>query len=763
MATLLQTYNGNTAKNASQTNQHYVRARLYLDSNTGSGYTMHWVWDVYLIKWTAGVGRTFTYKYGGTSTTFDQSYKSVSNVAVQTKTGGSFTVAYGSSCSTTAQAVWYTDGGTAQNSTLSVSYTVPRPTYTISYNANGGTGAPASQSKVYGTNITLSTVVPTREAYIFKGWSTSSTATTATYQPGGTFSTNANTVLYAVWSLIKTNSKITSMKLKRCLQDGTEDNEGTYCKITVNYAADITQDADNTIVRLKWLLSNDESGIININQAEGSTVIINQNELVLEENCSATVLITDEYTDDGTEIFEEYSDLQKRMVYAPSLLKRPKLYIKNWYNTKVSEYGDSLIEFPDELSSALGSDQLYANTIQNDEEIFNNYTLNLTSNNIAKSTFNDLIIEGQSEQNNTPTLSAPVPIVSVESRNLLDASYFTSTAGGQTYYSVSGDVLTVMGSDGRNWVTMPTFVLPAGTYALSRSNGSGATYVKRLVDGQLTAGYALTLPDGTLSGTLTLSEATTVAIRLGYNAASYPFDVRIQLERGTTANPYQPYGCVTLVAGSTRTDIDLQGHALRSLPDGTHDEMAVDSLGRVTMTQRVGSVDMGTLAWTLGTLGSGAAFFYSGAIADRKAGTRVMAAPFASVEGNRNNITADCQISDYNSGNGRVAARYDSIATAVDFQTAMTGVMLYYKLATPQTIDLGTIELPVISENNVISIDALVSPTLNILYNENIVYADELNDLFIYLYNAGEWNDNSDPLTGTSICFSVLRISEVSI
>ena len=41
------------------------------------------------------------------------------------------------------------------------------------------------------------------------------------------------------------------MKLKRCLQDGTEDNEGTYCKITVNYAADITQDADNTIVRLK--------------------------------------------------------------------------------------------------------------------------------------------------------------------------------------------------------------------------------------------------------------------------------------------------------------------------------------------------------------------------------------------------------------------------------------------------------------------------------------------------------------------------------
>ncbi len=71
--------------------------------------------------------------------------------------------------------------------------------YTISYNANGGIGAPSSQSKDYGATLTLSSTKPTRTGYTFLGWSTSSTATTATYSAGGSFTTNANTTLYAVW------------------------------------------------------------------------------------------------------------------------------------------------------------------------------------------------------------------------------------------------------------------------------------------------------------------------------------------------------------------------------------------------------------------------------------------------------------------------------------------------------------------------------------------------------------------------------------
>jgi uncharacterized repeat protein (TIGR02543 family) len=77
-----------------------------------------------------------------------------------------------------------------------------RITYTVSYNANGGSGAPSAQTKTYDVTLTLSSTTPSRTGYTFLGWSTSNTATSATYQPGGSFTANANTTLYAVWQIV---------------------------------------------------------------------------------------------------------------------------------------------------------------------------------------------------------------------------------------------------------------------------------------------------------------------------------------------------------------------------------------------------------------------------------------------------------------------------------------------------------------------------------------------------------------------------------
>ena len=71
--------------------------------------------------------------------------------------------------------------------------------YTVTYNANGGSGAPAAQTKTQGEALTLSTVRPIREGYTFLGWAESADATAAQYQPGGSFTKDANTTLYAVW------------------------------------------------------------------------------------------------------------------------------------------------------------------------------------------------------------------------------------------------------------------------------------------------------------------------------------------------------------------------------------------------------------------------------------------------------------------------------------------------------------------------------------------------------------------------------------
>ena len=73
-------------------------------------------------------------------------------------------------------------------------------TYTVRYNANGGKNAPTNQTKTKDVSLTLNSGVPSKDGYTFKGWATTSSATTATYQPGGSYTTNKSITLYAVWS-----------------------------------------------------------------------------------------------------------------------------------------------------------------------------------------------------------------------------------------------------------------------------------------------------------------------------------------------------------------------------------------------------------------------------------------------------------------------------------------------------------------------------------------------------------------------------------
>ena len=72
--------------------------------------------------------------------------------------------------------------------------------YTISYNANGGSGAPSSQTKDGGIDLTLSSTVPTRSGYTFVGWNTQPDGSGTSYASGATFTGNADTTLYAQWN-----------------------------------------------------------------------------------------------------------------------------------------------------------------------------------------------------------------------------------------------------------------------------------------------------------------------------------------------------------------------------------------------------------------------------------------------------------------------------------------------------------------------------------------------------------------------------------
>ena len=87
-------------------------------------------------------------------------------------------------------------------------YAVWKPIFELHYNANGGTGAPDSQTYTAlsatstQATFTVPNQTPTKEGYTFKGWADSATATTAQYQPGGPIAVkheNSPKTVYAVW------------------------------------------------------------------------------------------------------------------------------------------------------------------------------------------------------------------------------------------------------------------------------------------------------------------------------------------------------------------------------------------------------------------------------------------------------------------------------------------------------------------------------------------------------------------------------------
>lgn len=119
--------------------------------------------------------------------------------AKPTRSGYTF---LGWSLSSTATAASYQPGGSITLTASDILYAVWKAnTYTVSYNANGGSGAPANQTKTYGVTLTLSNTKPTRTGYTFSAWNTAQNGSGTSYAPGGSYTANAAVTLYAQWTV----------------------------------------------------------------------------------------------------------------------------------------------------------------------------------------------------------------------------------------------------------------------------------------------------------------------------------------------------------------------------------------------------------------------------------------------------------------------------------------------------------------------------------------------------------------------------------
>lgn len=182
-------YNANGGSGAPSAQTKYYGKTLTLSSTkpTKSGYTFQG-WD------SSSAGTTVVYKAGAS---------------------------YTANSAATLYAVWTAD------------------TVTVSFDANGGTGAPAAMTGNSGAAMTLPTAEPVRVNYAFQGWSTSNTAASAEYSAGASFTPSGDTTLYAVWSYsvtAPTLNAVYNIGRTASTSSTTLVEDGSYLYAIVNYA-----------------------------------------------------------------------------------------------------------------------------------------------------------------------------------------------------------------------------------------------------------------------------------------------------------------------------------------------------------------------------------------------------------------------------------------------------------------------------------------------------------------------------------------------
>ena len=244
-------------------------------------------WTSYVVKYNAN---------GGTGAPSNQTKWKDQTLTLSstkpTRTGYSF---LGWSTVGWATTATYSAGGSYTANSAATLYAVWKAyTYTVKYNANGGTGAPGNQTKTYGQTLTLSTTKPTRTNYNFKGWATSASATTATYASGANYTNNAAVTLYAVWELAYVKPTLTNVVVERCDQNGIVIDDGTYAKVSFDWTTFKTA----TSASIEWVSS--ENGAVpsllnlTLSGTSGNVLqIIGDGELNLDFTYSVTLKVTD--------------------------------------------------------------------------------------------------------------------------------------------------------------------------------------------------------------------------------------------------------------------------------------------------------------------------------------------------------------------------------------------------------------------------------------------------------------------------------------
>lgn len=118
-------------------------------------------------------------------------------------------------------------------------------TYTVSFDCNGGSGAPANQSATYNSNFTLTSGTCSRSGYNQKGWNEKSDGSGTSWTTSNTtnwkWTRTSNVKLYAVWEM----KEVTTAKV--WTSQGKVDWYGTKFPFSVKFSGTFKRKSDGNV------------------------------------------------------------------------------------------------------------------------------------------------------------------------------------------------------------------------------------------------------------------------------------------------------------------------------------------------------------------------------------------------------------------------------------------------------------------------------------------------------------------------------------
>lgn len=179
---------------------------------SSSPYTLTHSWTISLPRHTVSYNANGGTSTPGSQTGYDGQSITLSSAISKSNSNSNVTItvgynanggsgAPGNSTGTAINTTPYSFANWRLNSTSGTAYAAKAsytiPTSNVTMYATWTTGTTTRKSN---PSITLSSTKPTRPGCTFLGWSTNSSATSATYSAGTAYTFSANTTLYAVWS-----------------------------------------------------------------------------------------------------------------------------------------------------------------------------------------------------------------------------------------------------------------------------------------------------------------------------------------------------------------------------------------------------------------------------------------------------------------------------------------------------------------------------------------------------------------------------------